>query len=194
MIPTVVSAILLRPKVRGLSSLPCVTVTQRNTTHMAVLFIEKNIYLIPCEILRYLCLSILLIPLINFSVLIKQVQQKSPFQVQQLIQRIHMKLIDVRLVWRGHSSVIGRKLNGKIQPQYGGRGTQFNENNIPTYSLPFIVEDAPSNTASIAIVLVSAFPYLRSKSIPHEADSPQMTSFEQSQNLSALSTAPGLWQ
>lgn len=39
---------------------------------MAVLFIEKNIYLIPCEILRYLCLSILLIPLISFSVLIKQ--------------------------------------------------------------------------------------------------------------------------
>ena len=39
---------------------------------MAVLLIEKNIYLIPCEILRYLFLSILLIPLINFSVLIKQ--------------------------------------------------------------------------------------------------------------------------
>lgn len=39
---------------------------------IAVLLIEKNIYLIPCEILRYLCLSILLIPLINFSVLIKQ--------------------------------------------------------------------------------------------------------------------------
>lgn len=39
---------------------------------MAVLLFEKNIYFIPCEILRYLCLSILLIPLINFSVLIKQ--------------------------------------------------------------------------------------------------------------------------
>ena len=39
---------------------------------MAVLLIEKNIYSIPCEILRYLCLSVLLIPLINFSVLIKQ--------------------------------------------------------------------------------------------------------------------------
>ena len=34
MIPTVVSAILLRPKVRGLSSVPCVTVIQRNTTHI----------------------------------------------------------------------------------------------------------------------------------------------------------------
>lgn len=39
---------------------------------MAVLLIEKNIYLIPCEVLRYVCLSILLIPLIIFSVLIKQ--------------------------------------------------------------------------------------------------------------------------
>ena len=44
-------------------------------------------------------------------------------------------------------------IDGVIQPQYGGRGTQFNENNIPTYSLPFVVEDAPSGTASIAIVL-----------------------------------------
>ena len=25
-------------------------------------------------------------------------------------------------------------IDGVIQPQYGGRGTQFNENNIPTYS------------------------------------------------------------
>ena len=38
-------------------------------------------------------------------------------------------------------------IDGVIQPQYGGRGTQFNENNIPTYSLPFVVEDAPSGTA-----------------------------------------------
>ena len=44
-------------------------------------------------------------------------------------------------------------IDGVIQPQYGGRGTQFNENNIPTYSLPFVVEDAPSGTASVAIVL-----------------------------------------
>ena len=28
-------------------------------------------------------------------------------------------------------------VNGVIQPQYGGHGTQFNENGIPTYSLPF---------------------------------------------------------
>ncbi len=42
---------------------------------------------------------------------------------------------------------------GVIQPQYGGHGTQFNENGIPTYSLPFKVEDAPQGTVSIAIVL-----------------------------------------
>lgn len=39
---------------------------------MAILLIEKNVYVIPCEILRYLYLSILLIPIINFSVFIKQ--------------------------------------------------------------------------------------------------------------------------
>lgn len=44
-------------------------------------------------------------------------------------------------------------INGVIQPQYGGRGTQFNANNVPTYSLPFVVEDAPTDTVSIAIVL-----------------------------------------
>ena len=44
-------------------------------------------------------------------------------------------------------------INGVIQPQYGGRGTQFNENGIPTYSLPFTVEDVPQGTVSVAIVL-----------------------------------------
>lgn len=44
-------------------------------------------------------------------------------------------------------------INGVIQPQYGGHGTQFNENGIPTYSLPFAVEDAPQGTVSVAIVL-----------------------------------------
>ena len=44
-------------------------------------------------------------------------------------------------------------VNGVIQPQYGGHGTQFNENGIPTYSLPFTVEDAPQGTVSVAIVL-----------------------------------------
>ncbi len=44
-------------------------------------------------------------------------------------------------------------INGRIQPQYGGRGTQFNESNIPTFSLPFKVENAPKGTVSLAIVL-----------------------------------------
>jgi hypothetical protein len=44
-------------------------------------------------------------------------------------------------------------INGVIQPQYGGHGTQFNENNIPTFSLPFKVENAPKETVSLAIVL-----------------------------------------
>ena len=44
-------------------------------------------------------------------------------------------------------------INGIIQPQYGGHGTQFNENNIPTYSLPFEVKEAPMGTVSLALVL-----------------------------------------
>ena len=44
-------------------------------------------------------------------------------------------------------------INGIIQPRYGGRGTQFNENHIPTFSLPFKVENAPEKTVSLAIVL-----------------------------------------
>ena len=44
-------------------------------------------------------------------------------------------------------------INGIIQLQYGGRGTQFNENHIPTFSLPFKVENVPEKTVSLAIVL-----------------------------------------
>ena len=47
------------------------------------------------------------------------------------------------------SGIIG----GVIGPQYGGHGTQFNGNGIPTYSLPFTVENAPQETVSLAIVL-----------------------------------------
>lgn len=42
---------------------------------------------------------------------------------------------------------------GTIKPQYGKRGTQFNENHIPTFSLPFRVENAPKETVSLAIIL-----------------------------------------
>lgn len=44
-------------------------------------------------------------------------------------------------------------INGVLGAQYGKRGMQFNENNIPTYSLPFKVENAPKGTVSLAIVL-----------------------------------------
>lgn len=44
-------------------------------------------------------------------------------------------------------------VNGRILPQYGKRGTQFNDNGIPTFSLPFRVDGAPEGTASLAIVL-----------------------------------------
>ena len=44
-------------------------------------------------------------------------------------------------------------INGIIQDQYGGRGKYFNENGVPTFSLPIKIEDAPKNTVSFAIVL-----------------------------------------
>ena len=37
-----------------------------------VMVFEKNVYRIPCEIVRYFLLSVLLIPIIKFSVLIKR--------------------------------------------------------------------------------------------------------------------------
>lgn len=43
--------------------------------------------------------------------------------------------------------------NGLILDKYGKRGTQMNEHGVPTYSLPFKIEDAPSNTKSFALVL-----------------------------------------
>lgn len=44
-------------------------------------------------------------------------------------------------------------VNGVIKKDYGGRGSQFNENNVPTYSLPFKIEKAPENTVSFAFIL-----------------------------------------
>lgn len=51
-------------------------------------------------------------------------------------------------------------VNGKIQDQFGKRGTQFNEKGMPTYSLPFKIENAPAGTKSFAIMLEDkdAFP------------------------------------
>ena len=39
---------------------------------MLVLLFERNVWCIPCEAMRYLFLSVLLFPIINFSVLIKR--------------------------------------------------------------------------------------------------------------------------
>lgn len=44
-------------------------------------------------------------------------------------------------------------INGFISKKYGGYGTHFNENNVPSYSLPFKIENAPENTSSFAFVL-----------------------------------------
>ena len=44
-------------------------------------------------------------------------------------------------------------VNGKILDKYGKHGTEFNAHGVPTCSLPFLIEDAPQNTASFAVVL-----------------------------------------
>ena len=44
-------------------------------------------------------------------------------------------------------------VNGVIQDKFGGHGTQFNENGVPTYSLPLKIENAPEGTCSYALVL-----------------------------------------
>lgn len=43
--------------------------------------------------------------------------------------------------------------NGKFDDRYGKRGNQFNENGVPTCSIPFKIEDAPEGTVSFSIVL-----------------------------------------
>lgn len=44
-------------------------------------------------------------------------------------------------------------MNGMIEAKFGKYGTQFNETGMPTYSLPFKIENAPNATVSYAIVL-----------------------------------------
>lgn len=44
-------------------------------------------------------------------------------------------------------------INGEIEPKYGKYGTQFNENGVPNYSLPFQIEEPPAGAVSYAIVL-----------------------------------------
>lgn len=41
--------------------------------------------------------------------------------------------------------------NGIIEKKYGSHGVQFNENDVPTYSIPFKIENAPDKTVSLPL-------------------------------------------
>lgn len=43
--------------------------------------------------------------------------------------------------------------NGYFADQYGKRGTQFSQNGMPTYSIPFDIQNAPKETKSFVVVL-----------------------------------------
>lgn len=43
--------------------------------------------------------------------------------------------------------------NGYFADQYGKRGTQFSPNGMPTYSIPFDIQNAPKETKSFVVVL-----------------------------------------
>lgn len=45
-------------------------------------------------------------------------------------------------------------IDGRIEDAYGKRGSQFNVNGVPTYSLPFKIEEAPVGTKSFAIAFI----------------------------------------
>lgn len=44
-------------------------------------------------------------------------------------------------------------INGIIADRFGKRGTQFNENGVPTDSLPIDIENAPRETMSFALIV-----------------------------------------
>lgn len=44
-------------------------------------------------------------------------------------------------------------IDGKFKDVYGKRGTQVNESGVPSYSIPFQIEEAPEGAVSFAIVL-----------------------------------------
>lgn len=44
-------------------------------------------------------------------------------------------------------------VNGVFDAKYGKHGTAFNENGMPTCSIPFKIEDAPAGTVTYALVL-----------------------------------------
>lgn len=43
--------------------------------------------------------------------------------------------------------------DGAFADKYGKRGTQFSPNGMPTFSIPFQIENAPKGTQSFAVVL-----------------------------------------
>ncbi len=43
--------------------------------------------------------------------------------------------------------------NGVFADKYGKRGSQFTQNGMPSYSIPFEISDAPEGTKSFAVVL-----------------------------------------
>lgn len=43
--------------------------------------------------------------------------------------------------------------NGVFEDKYGKRGVQFSPNGMPTYSIPFTIQNAPEGTKSFAVVL-----------------------------------------
>lgn len=51
-------------------------------------------------------------------------------------------------------------VDGVIADQYGKHGSQFNEHGMPTFSMPFKIENAPAGTVSYALCLEDkdAFP------------------------------------
>lgn len=51
-------------------------------------------------------------------------------------------------------------VDGTIDDKYGKHGEQFNENGVPTYSIPLKIENAPEGTKSYVLVLEDkdAFP------------------------------------
>lgn len=44
-------------------------------------------------------------------------------------------------------------VNGEFEDKYGKRGNQFSPSGMPSYSIPFEIEDAPEGTKSFAVVL-----------------------------------------
>ncbi|MGL5042998.1 MAG: YbhB/YbcL family Raf kinase inhibitor-like protein [Culicoidibacterales bacterium] len=53
--------------------------------------------------------------------------------------------------------------NGYFPKKFGGNGDILNENKVPTYSIPFKIEDAPENTISYAVVLNDVDAYQTTK-------------------------------